>query len=184
MIHIAGGSSRGFNERFSTPSANNLSRVFPYTDLEQTDHETGVTDGLLTKARQAGVVPKVFYTSSSWEYWGSIASGIHTSLDGNVDFELPDSSRACLLAGTQHVPPAFPPRFTRAPTTRPTTGAEIVTATPERGQAPLNPLNYRAGAPGAVHGSGSVGAPRRCAATEPSASCRGFHACRARSLEC
>lgn len=143
MIHIAGGSSRGFDERFTQPSGSMLSRVFPFTDVEQTDLETGARDGLLTKAQQAGVVPKVIHTSSSWEYWGSVASAIHTTVDGGGDVEVSGTSRAYLLAGTQHVPPAFPPRYPTASTTAPVTGAELVATIPERGQLRLNPLNYR-----------------------------------------
>ena len=142
MIHIGGGSSRGFNERFSQPSVSSLSRVFPFTDIEQTDSETGSRDGLLPKARQAGSIPKIIYTSSSWEYWGSLASAIHTSIDGRTDMEIPDTSRVYLLASTQHVPSAFPPRFPTSASAS-VTGAELVAAAPERGQLMLNPLNYR-----------------------------------------
>jgi hypothetical protein len=126
MIHIAGGASRGFNERFAQPSRTELSRVFPFSDVEQTDSNTGQRDGLLVRARKDGVVPKILYTSTSWEYWGSVASVIHTSIDGTQDIAIPDTSRVYLLAATQHVPVAFPPDYA-----------------PERGQLRLNPLNYR-----------------------------------------
>ena len=62
MVHIAGGARRGFNERFSQPSRTTGSRVFPFTDLAQTDRETGESGGLLTRAAKAGVVPKKFFT--------------------------------------------------------------------------------------------------------------------------
>jgi hypothetical protein len=126
MVHIAGGARRGFNERFSQPSRTTGSRVFPFTDLEQSDSETGESGGLLTRAAQANVVPKIFYTSSSWEYWGSAASAIHTTLAGE-DFKIPDSSRVYLFAGTQHVPARLPLKET--PDTR--------------GQLPHNPMDYR-----------------------------------------
>ncbi|HSQ04588.1 MAG TPA: alpha/beta hydrolase domain-containing protein, partial [Burkholderiales bacterium] len=73
------------------------------------------------------VVPRIFYTHSSWEYWGSAASLVQTTVDGRADIEVPDSSRVYMLAGTQHVPVAFPPRS--APVTR--------------GQVLPNPLDYR-----------------------------------------
>jgi hypothetical protein len=136
MIHIGGGSSCGFNERFTQPSRSGLSRVFPFTDNEQTDEATSIHDGLLTEARRAGVVPKIIYTSSSWEYWGSIASAIHTSTDGTADIDGPETSRVFFLAGAQHVPPAFPPRY-------PAASADLMAAIPERGQLMLNPMNYR-----------------------------------------
>ncbi len=126
MVHIAGGARRGFNERFSQPSRTTGSRVFPFTDLEQTDSETHLTGGILQRAIQQGVVPKIIYTSSSWEYWGSAASAIHTTLAGE-DFQIPDSSRVYLFAGTQHVPARMPVNDTPA----------------TRGQLPHNPMDYR-----------------------------------------
>ena len=126
MIHIAGGSSRGFNERFAQASRSGVSRVFPFTDIEQTDPYTGRRDGLLMKAREDRVVPKILYTSTSWEYWGSVGSAIHTTIDGKADIDIPDTSRIYLLAATQHVPVAFPPEYAA-----------------DRGQLRLNPLNYR-----------------------------------------
>ena len=79
------------------------------------------------RAREARVVPKIFFTHSSWEYWGSGASTVQTTVDGKSDIALADTSRAYLLASTQHVPVAFPPK--PAPATR--------------GQLPPNPLDYR-----------------------------------------
>ena len=58
MVHIAGGSSRGFNERFAQPSRGLVSRVFPFTDISQIDPETGDRGGLLDKVSEANVVPK------------------------------------------------------------------------------------------------------------------------------
>jgi hypothetical protein len=127
MIHIAGGSSRGFNSRFSQASLSPPSRVFPFTDLEQTDTVTGERDGLLNRATATQTVPKIFYTSSAWEYWGAVASNIHTTIDGNADMRLPDTSRVYLMAGAQHVPVAYPPQFDDT----------------EPGQLRENPLNYR-----------------------------------------
>ncbi len=126
MVHIAGGARRGFNERFAQPSRTTGSRVFPFTDIEQNDPETGESGGLLARATQAKVVPKILYTSSSWEYWGSGASTIHTTLAGG-DMRIPDSSRVYLFAGTQHVPARLPLREVAA----------------RRGQLPHNPLDYR-----------------------------------------
>ena len=126
MVHIAGGARRGFNERFAQPSRTTGSRVFPFTDIEQNDPETGESGGLLARATQAKVVPKILYTSSSWEYWGSAASTIHTTLAGG-DMRIPDSSRVYLFAGTQHVPARLPLREVAA----------------RRGQLLHNPLDYR-----------------------------------------
>ena len=128
MVHIAGAARRGFNERFSQPSRTTGSRVFPFTDIEQTDAETGESGGLLTRATQSKVVPKILYTNSSWEYWGSAASTLHTTLAGE-DFQIPESSRIYSFAGTQHVPARMP--LSETPATR--------------GQLPHNPMDYRPG---------------------------------------
>lgn len=128
MIHIAGGARRGFNERFAQPSRTTGSRVFPFTDIEQTDGETGEKGGLLMRAQAANVVPKILYTHSSWEYWGSAASAMHTTMNGG-DIEIPPTSRVYLFAGTQHVPARLP-----------------LKEPPDlRGQLPHNPLDYRPG---------------------------------------
>jgi hypothetical protein len=129
MVHIAGGARRGFNERFSQPSRTTGSRVFPFTDIDQTDDETGESGGLLKRATQTKVVPKIIYTSSSWEYWGSAASAIHTTMAGE-DIAIPDTSRVYLFAGTQHVPARLPPGAS---------GDTLET----RGQLPPNPMDYR-----------------------------------------
>ena len=52
--------------------------IFPFTDVEQTDPETGLTDGLLARVQKSRTAPRIFYTNSSYEYWGRAASLIHT----------------------------------------------------------------------------------------------------------
>jgi hypothetical protein len=114
IAHVAGGGRGSFNHRFAQPSRdahpflNFLypTDIFPFTDIEQTDPETGQKDGLLARSRQ---VPKIFYTNSSYEYWGRAASLIHTTLDGRADAPIPDDTRIYSFAGSQHGPAAFPP---------------------------------------------------------------------------
>lgn len=116
--HVAGGGRGSFNHRFAQPSRdghpyfNTLypTDIFPFSDVSQTDPVTGLTDGLLVRAVEDKVVPKIFYTNGSYEYWGRAASLIHTTLDGKGDVALPGDTRAYLLSGTQHGPGAFPPR--------------------------------------------------------------------------
>ncbi|MBI1786582.1 MAG: hypothetical protein HYR60_03385 [Acidobacteria bacterium] len=118
MAHVAGGGRGSFNNRFAQPSRDghpffNLfypTDIFPFSDLPQTDPETGLTDSLLARAEKAGVSPKIFYTNSSYEYWGRAASLIHTSVDGKQDFSPPANTRIYLFAGGQHGPAAFPPK--------------------------------------------------------------------------
>lgn len=115
--HVAGGGRGSFNHRFAEPSrdASPFSTffyptdIFPFTDIEQTDPDTGETDGLLTHSKNPGVLPKIFYTFSSYEYWGRAASLIHTTIDGKADAPLMDNVRIYYFVGGQHGPGPFPP---------------------------------------------------------------------------
>ena len=117
IAHVAGAGRGSFNHRFAQPSRDahpfmNFfypTDIFPFTDVEQTDPETGLTDGLLRRVRASGTAPRIFYTNSSYEYWGRAASLIHTSLDGQSDAHIPDNVRIYLFAGSQHGPARFPP---------------------------------------------------------------------------
>ena len=132
MPHVAGSGRGSFNHRFAQPSRDGHpfinffypTDIFPFTDEAQRDPETGVSDGLLTHALKAEHRPKVFYTNSSYEYWGRAASLIHTSVDGTKDVAPPPDTRIYLLAAGQHGVAAFPPARTI-------------------GQQPNNPLDYR-----------------------------------------
>jgi hypothetical protein len=118
LAHIAGAGRGSFNLRFAQASRDahpfmNMfypTDIFPFTDLEETDPETGRKDGLLTRAQKADVVPNIFYTNSSYEYWGRSASLIHMTPDGKQDAPLSDHSRIYFFAGGQHGPAAFPPK--------------------------------------------------------------------------
>jgi hypothetical protein len=117
LAHVAGAGRGSFNIRFGQPSRDghpfmNLfypTDIFPFTDVEETDPDTGITDGLLVKAEQAHVTPKIFYTDSAYEYWGRSASLIHTTPDGKKDAVIPPNTRIYFFAGGQHGPAAFPP---------------------------------------------------------------------------
>lgn len=117
MPHVAGAGRGSFNHRFAQPSRDGHpflnffypTDIFPFTDAEQTDPETGLTDGLLTHATKPAHQPNIMYTNSSYEYWGRAASLIHTTVDGTKDARLPANVRAYLLAAGQHGVAAFPP---------------------------------------------------------------------------
>ncbi len=117
MAHVAGGGRGSFNHRFAQPSRDahpfmNFfypTDIFPFTDVEQTDPETGLTDGLLARVQKSRTAPRIFYTNSSYEYWGRAASLIHTSVDGKSDAPIPDHVRIYTFAGAQHGPSPFPP---------------------------------------------------------------------------
>ena len=116
MSHVAGGGRGSFNHRFAQasrdghPYLNKLypTDIFPFTDVAQTDPATGARGGLLDRVEPA-FMPKIFYTNSSYEYWGRAASLIHTSIDGTQDSPLLDNVRIYSFAGGQHGPGSFPP---------------------------------------------------------------------------
>lgn len=120
LIHVAGAGRGSFNHRFAQPSrdAQPLSPVFhpndlfPFTDVPTTDPVTGATAGLLDRAMLENVVPKIFHTSTSYEYWSRGASLTHTTPDAQTDVAPPPTSRIYLIAGTPHVGGAFPPART------------------------------------------------------------------------
>jgi hypothetical protein len=116
MSHVAGAGRGSFNLRFAQPSRDGhpfLNKfyptdIFPFTDLDQTDPQTRATDGLLRRVTPE-FVPKIFYTNSSYEYYGRAASLIHTTIDGRADAPLANGTRVYMFAGGQHGPAGFPP---------------------------------------------------------------------------
>jgi len=118
IAHVAGAGRGSFNHRFAQPSrdAQPMSSiffptdVFPYTDLPENDPETGETAGLLDGAGRSHTAPKIFFTNTSYEYWGRAASLIHTSADGLKDAPPGENARIYFLAGLQHFSAAFPPQ--------------------------------------------------------------------------
>ena len=114
IAHIAGAARGSFNQRFAQASRapggafEYPNRIFPFADTLQTDPTTGISDGLLT-AISPNIMPKLFYTNSSTEYWRSAGALTHTSIDGKQDLQLLDNVRTYDFAGTQHGPAAFPP---------------------------------------------------------------------------
>src|SRR5215469_5357680 len=114
--HVAGAGRGNFNYRFAQPSRDGMPRLnllyavdmFPFTDAPETDGS--LTDSMLARATASHVVPKMFYTNGSFEYWGRAAALIHTSLDGQKDVAPVSTSRIYYLAGTQHGANAKPER--------------------------------------------------------------------------
>src|SRR6185369_2285732 len=112
MAHIAGAARLDLNARWSTPTslAVHDATSFPFADASLRDPLTGAQDGELDNPRMAGHVPKVFYTNTPVEYWGTgrVAALVHTTPDGKHDLPLPDNVRVYFIAGTQHSPARFP----------------------------------------------------------------------------
>src|SRR5437660_9614336 len=99
--HVAGAGRGSFNQRFAQPSRDSQplsplfypNDLFPFTDLPMKDPQTGKTEGLLDRAVAEKVVPKIFYTNTSYEYWSRGESLCHTTADATTDAPIPDTSR-------------------------------------------------------------------------------------------
>ena len=117
LAHVAGAGRGSFNHRFAQPSRDAQpwstffypTDLFPFTDLPSRDPVTGAEVGLLDAARADRVAPRVFYSNTSYEYWGRTAALIHVTPDGRRDADLPDDVRVYLFAGLQHFSRDFPP---------------------------------------------------------------------------
>ncbi len=117
LAHVAGAGRGSFNYRFAQPSRDAQptaavyfpTDIFPFTDLPEKDPLTGATMGLLDRAVVNKVVPKIFFSNTSYEYWGRVASLISSTADGARDVELSPNVRIYHLTGLQHFPGPFPP---------------------------------------------------------------------------
>ena len=117
IAHVAGAGRGSFNHRFAQPSrdAQPMSSLFfptdlfPFTDLPEKDPITREKAGLLDATTKSKTVPKIFYTNTSYEYWGRAASLIHTSADGKTDAPVASNTRIYFLAGLEHFTVPFPP---------------------------------------------------------------------------
>jgi hypothetical protein len=134
LAHVAGAGRGSFNYRFAQPSrdAQPSSSVFfptdvyPFTDLPETDTAVayGKTKaGLLDRVIGERNVPRIFFSNTSYEYWGRVAALIHTiqdpargsgfdkvSVAGMVDAEISPNVRIYHFTGLQHFTGPFPPQ--------------------------------------------------------------------------
>jgi hypothetical protein len=117
LAHVAGAGRGNFNYRFCQPSRDAQptssllypTDIFPFTDEPETDPLTHARGGLLDRARAEGTLPKIFFSNTSYEYWGRAASLIHTTADGKRDMPISDSVRIYRFTGLQHFSGPFPP---------------------------------------------------------------------------
>jgi len=110
--HVAGAGRGSFNARFAQPSRDGhpfLNVAYP-VDLAPFNER----DGWLAKATEANVVPKIFLSNGSYEYWGRSASLIHTTQDGKQDVPPSKDVRIYFFAGSQHGSGSIPPRQVEA----------------------------------------------------------------------
>ncbi|HET7890543.1 MAG TPA: alpha/beta hydrolase domain-containing protein [Candidatus Sulfotelmatobacter sp.] len=117
LAHVAGAGRGSFNYRFAQPSRDAQptssiffpTDIFPFTDLPEKDPLTGESGGLLDRAVAEKVVPKIFFSNTSYEYWGRAAALIHTTADGKSDAAISDNVRIYHFTGLQHFSGPFPP---------------------------------------------------------------------------
>ena len=117
LAHVAGAGRGSFNYRFAQPSRDAQptssvffpTDIFPFTDEPERDPVTGETGGLLDRAVAEKVAPKIFFSNTSYEYWGRGAALIHTSADGKHDAPISDNVRIYHFTGLQHFSGPFPP---------------------------------------------------------------------------
>ena len=107
---ISGGGFGMFNMRFAMPTRTNghhsnhlyPNDLFPFTYGNSTDPHTGMQDGVLARARVAGVEPKLMHIQTVNEYWLRAGSLTHTTADGRADVLIPDNVRFYTIGGSQH----------------------------------------------------------------------------------
>jgi hypothetical protein len=118
LIHVAGGGKGSFNHRFAqtTRHPSHLEDqqypvdFFPFTTTPERDPVTGASGDVLGRARAAGALPRLFYTTTSTEYWTRAASLLHTDVTGSEDVPLEPRARLYFMAGAQHGNWRFPER--------------------------------------------------------------------------
>jgi hypothetical protein len=110
LIHGAGAGKGSFNHRFAqtTRHPSHLedqqypADFFPFTTTPARDPVTGERGDVLERARAMGALPRLFYTTTSTEYWTRAASLLQTDVAGSADVPLDPDARLYFLAGAQH----------------------------------------------------------------------------------
>ncbi|GAC1674297.1 MAG: alpha/beta hydrolase domain-containing protein [Candidatus Acidiferrum sp.] len=118
LSHVAGAGRGSFNYRFAQPSRDAQptsaiffpTDIFPFTDQPEVDPLTREKGGLLDRAQIEQVAPKIFFSHTSYEYWGRAASLIHTTADAERDAIIGPNVRIYHFTGLQHYSGPFPPR--------------------------------------------------------------------------
>lgn len=122
LAHVAGAGRGSFNYRFAQPSRDAQptsaiffpTDIFPFTDQPEVDPLTKEKAGLLDRAEAEHVNPKIFFSHTSYEYWGRAASLIHTTADAKHDATIGPNVRIYHFTGLQHFSGPFPPALGEA----------------------------------------------------------------------
>ena len=134
LAHVAGAGRGSFNYRFAQPSRDAQptssidfpTDIFPFTDQPEGDSELSIKKaklGLLDRENNERGLPRMFFSNTSYEYWGRAAALIHVAPDpergsaykhleagGMVDAKISPSVRIYHFTGLQHFSGPFPPR--------------------------------------------------------------------------
>ncbi|MGE0593817.1 MAG: alpha/beta hydrolase domain-containing protein [Vicinamibacterales bacterium] len=105
FVASAGAGGGSFNHRFAMPgqAGNSVLSILRPVDIPP------FTDAaLLARATAARVVPKIFYTFTSTEYWARAGSLTHTTEAGSSDEDFAPTSRLYFMAGTAHASGPLP----------------------------------------------------------------------------
>jgi Alpha/beta hydrolase domain len=116
LAHVAGAGRGSFNYRFAQPSRDAQptssvifpTDIFPFTDQPEVDPVTQDKGGLLDGVA-SGTLPKIFFSNTSYEYWGRAAALIHVTADGKRDAAVSPDVRIYHFTGLQHFSGPFPP---------------------------------------------------------------------------
>jgi alpha/beta hydrolase family protein len=117
LAHVAGAGRGSFNYRFAQPSRDSQptssvhfpTDIFPFTDQPELDPVTEEKGGLLDRAVAEKVAPRIFFSNTSYEYWGRAAALIHVSADCEHDASISPNVRIYHFTGLQHFSGPFPP---------------------------------------------------------------------------
>src|ERR1700733_1473744 len=101
LAHVAGAGRGSFNYRFAQPSRDAQptssvffpTDIFAFTDLAEKDPVSGEMGGLLDRAVDDKVMPRIFFSNTSYEYWGRAAALIHVTAGGKADAPISDNVR-------------------------------------------------------------------------------------------
>jgi Alpha/beta hydrolase domain len=113
MLPVVGGSRRTcVNSAFAQPGRYSRQHEdhsygddqFPFSYPTLTDPISGRTAGILQRARDAGVCPKVMHLDTESDAWQARSSLVVTDTDGG-DIAMPDDVRVYLATGVQHAAP-------------------------------------------------------------------------------
>jgi hypothetical protein len=119
LAHVGGAGRGDFNYRFAQPSRDSQpmssifwpTDIFPFTDEDERDpaNPQAPPQGLLDRTKAERDLPKIFFSHTSYEYWGRAASLITTTADGKRDMPIDPNVRVYFFTGLQHFSGPWPP---------------------------------------------------------------------------